>query len=115
MNSVENSTVQTVPAWAGFNYLISPDDPNDCPDKVLYLPYAINLRMGGFHAECIFVSVISKRFPDGAFNDLVIEVQLLEERSTISALSSPHYNKAMRIHKYMYEAFMQCKIQSFEE
>ena len=38
MNSVENSAVQTVSAWTGFNYLISPDDPNDCPDKVVYLP-----------------------------------------------------------------------------
>ena len=38
MNSVENSTVQTAPAWTAFNYLISPDDPNDCPDKVVYLP-----------------------------------------------------------------------------
>ena len=37
MNSVENSTVQTVPAWAGFNYLISPDDPNDSPEKFVYL------------------------------------------------------------------------------
>ena len=37
MNSAENSTVQTVPAWTGFNYLISPDDPNDCPEKVVYL------------------------------------------------------------------------------
>ena len=35
-NSVENLTVQTVPAWAGFNYLISPDDSNDCSDKVAY-------------------------------------------------------------------------------
>ena len=36
-HSVENSTVQTVPAWTGFSYLISPDDPHDCPDKVVYL------------------------------------------------------------------------------
>ena len=37
MNSVENLTVETVPAWAGFNYLIPPDDSNDCSDKVAYL------------------------------------------------------------------------------
>ena len=171
MDSVENSTVQTVPAWTGFNYLISPDGPNDFPDKVVHLPSinkspaematvnevlrlvkakadalqlteidlvfdhaiygkafeiirnpvdgslknAINLRMGGFHVECIFLSVISKRFLDGGIKGLVIEALLLEEGSTISALPSPHYSKAMRIHKYVYEAFVRCKIQSFEE
>ena len=71
--------------------------------------------MGGFHAECVFMSVISKRFLDGGLKDLVIEARLLEEGSTISALSSPHYNKAMRIHKYLYEPLMRCKMQSFEE
>ena len=126
MNSFENTTVQTVPAWTGFNYLISPDDPNCCPDKGVYLPSinkyptematvnevlhlvnakpdalqltevdlvldhaiyfkaleiisnpvnsglknAVNLRMGGFHAECIFMSVISKTFLDGGLKDL---------------------------------------------
>ena len=30
MKSVENSTVQTVAAWTGFKYLISPDNSNDC-------------------------------------------------------------------------------------
>ena len=38
MNSVANLTVQTVPAWTRFNYLILPNDSNDCPDKVAYLP-----------------------------------------------------------------------------
>ena len=138
MNSVENTTIQTVPAWTGFNYLISPDDPNDCPDKDVCSPSihespnemttvnevlrlikantdalqltevylvldhsiyckalksinpvnsslrnAINLRMGGFYAECIFMSVISRRFLNGGLKDLVIEAQLLEEGSTI--------------------------------
>ena len=138
MDSVENSTVQTVPAWTGFNYLISPDGPNDFPDKVVHLPSinkspaematvnevlrlikantdalqltevylvldhsiyckalkstnpvnsslrnAINLRMGRFYAECIFMSVISRRFLNGGLKDLVIEAQLLEEGSTI--------------------------------
>ena len=151
--------------------MISPDDPNDCQDRVVYLlsvnqsptematvnevlhlvkvkvdalqlaevdsvldhsiyfkaleiisnpvksslKNAIKLRMGGFHDECIFMPVISKRFLDGGLKDLVIEARSSEDRSTISALSSPHYNKAMRIHKYVYEALMRCKIQSLEE
>ena len=62
------------------------------------LKNANNLRMGEFHVRSIFTSVISKRFLDNDLKDLVMEAQLLEEVSTISALSSPHYNKAMRIH-----------------
>ena len=49
------------------------------------------------------MSVISERFLDGGRKDLVIEARLLKEGSAISLLSSPHYNKAMRIHEYVYE------------
>ena len=163
VNSVQNSTVQTVPAWTVFNYLISPDDPRGCPDKIVYLlsinkylteigrinkvlhlvkvksdalhlvevdlvldraiccnvfkiisspvnssfkSTIISLGMGVLHAECILVSIISKRFFVVGLKDLVIEAQLLEEESTISALSSPHHNNAIRIHKLAYETFI---------
>ena len=79
------------------------------------LKNVINHRMEGFHAECIFISVLSKRFLDCSLKDLLIEARLVEDGSTISALFSPHYTKAMRIQRYVYEAFMRCKIQSFEE
>ena len=76
------------------------------------------MNWGGFHAECIFMSVISERFLDGGRKDLVIEARLLKEGSIVSLLSSLHYDKAMRIHEYVYEdedSFMRCKTQSFEE
>ena len=100
--------------------MISPDDPNNCPDKVIHLikvktdalqiaevldqdiyhkaleiisnpvntnlKNAMNLRMGGFNAERIFTSLISKRFLDGGLKDLVIEARLLVEGSTKLAL-----------------------------
>ena len=158
MNSVQNSTVQTVLAWTVFNYLISPDDPRGCPDKIVYLlsinkylteigrinkvlhlvkvkSDALHLvevdlvldlaiccnvfkiissplnssfksTMGVLHAECILVSIISKRFFVVGLKDFLIEAQLLEEESTISALSSPHHNNAIRIHKIAYETFI---------
>ena len=54
------------------------------------LKNAINLIMGVFHAECIFMSVISKkRFLDTGLKDLVVEARSLEEGSTISAY--PHH------------------------
>ena len=46
----------------------------------------MNLRMGGFNAERIFTSLISKRFLDGGLKDLVIEARLLVEGSTKLAL-----------------------------
>ena len=164
LNSVQNLTVQTVPAGTVFKYLISPDNPHGCPDKIVYLlsinkylteigrinkvlhlvkvksdalhlaevdlvldlaiccnvfkiisspvnssfkSTIISLGMGVLHAECILVSIISKRFFVVGLKDLVIEAQLLEEESTISALSSPHHNNAIRIHKLAYETFIQ--------
>jgi len=61
------------------------------------------------------MSVIAKRFLDGGLKDLVIEAEILPKGSTVSSLSSPHYNKAIRVHKYVYESLMRCKIRSFEK
>ena len=56
----------------------------------------------------VFLMVVS-------LEDLSLEAQLLQEGSKISSLSSPHYKKPMSIRKYVYGAFIRCKIQSFEE
>ena len=74
----ENQTRQTVPGWTGLNYLAS----IYCNPVNTALKEMINLRMGGFHGECIFMSVV-KRFLDGGLKDLVIEGGLLQKGSSI--------------------------------
>lgn len=40
----------------------------------------IVLRMGAFHAQCIFIAVIGKRFADAGLRDWIIEGDLIGER-----------------------------------
>ena len=57
----------------------------------------INLRMGGFHACCIFLSVIGKRFADAGLKDLIIESRIMGEESVDQIMNGKHFNNA--IHK----------------
>ena len=48
-------------------------------ERNTHLRLFINLRMGGFHATCVFLSVIGKRFANGRLKDLIVESRLLGE------------------------------------
>ena len=43
------------------------------------LKYFINFRMGGFHATCVFLGVIGKRFGVEGLKDVMVEAVTLEE------------------------------------
>ena len=75
----------------------------------------INLRMGGFHASCIFLAVIGKRFGDAGLKDLIIESGLLGEGSVEQVIKGKHYNNAMRVHHVVSEALTRKKMESFTE
>ena len=73
----------------------------------------IHLRMGGFHASCVFLAVIGKRFGD--LNDLIIESRLLGQGTVEQVMKGKHYNNAMRVHYAVAEAITRKKIESFIE
>lgn len=73
----------------------------------------INLRMGGFHACCVFLAIIGKRFGDAGLKDLIIESGLLGEGYVEQVINGKHYNNAMRIHHSVAEAFTRRKIDGF--
>ena len=75
----------------------------------------VNLRMGGFHAACIFMSVIGKRFTEAGLIDIIVELGLLGEESVLQVNRGKHYNNAMRIHLYVAEAITRIKLDSFED
>ncbi len=75
----------------------------------------IVLRLGGFHTMCIFIAVIGKRFGDAGLRDIVIESNLLGESSVEQMLKGKHYNNAMRILKYLYDAMKGHLIDSYEQ
>ena len=114
-------------------HLISPDDPNDFRAKVAYL-YSIRKSSTemttvkffiwkktwskmvkhtccGYSARFLtyvwpFFSVMKEKV-----KGLVMVARVLDAR----LLPSSHKNKAIRIHKYVCETSIRCKIQSFEE
>ena len=76
---------------------------------------AINLRMGGFHACGIFLVVIGKRFASAGLHDLIIEAGLAGLDSTEIILKGKHYNRGVRIAKYVYEALQRINLEMFEK
>jgi hypothetical protein len=66
----------------------------------------ILLRLGIFHTICNALSILGKRFRDAGLKDICIEAGLVAEGSLNGVLDGKHYNRAVRVHKYIYEAFM---------
>ena len=75
----------------------------------------INLRMGGFHATCIFLGVIGKRFSDAGLKDVIVEAGLLGKDTAEQVIKGKHYNNAMRIHFYVAEAITRIKLDAFQD
>ena len=74
----------------------------------------INLRMGGFHACGIFLAVIGKRFGAAGLRDLIIEAGIAGSDSTEKILKGKHYNRGVRVAKYVYEAIQRAKFEAFQ-
>ncbi|KAK3747382.1 hypothetical protein QZH41_002637 [Actinostola sp. cb2023] len=73
----------------------------------------IIFRLGTFHTICNVMSIIGKRFQDAGLRDICIESGILAERSVSSVIEGKMYNRAVRIHKYIYEALMRLIWQQF--
>ena len=67
---------------------------------------AIVLRLGGFHTICTLLAVIGKRFGNAGLRDIAIESGVIAEGSVNAVLDGKQYNRSVRFHKLMYEAFM---------
>jgi hypothetical protein len=58
------------------------------------------------HTICNLLSIIGKCFQDGGLKDILIEAQVLAGGSSLGVMEGRQYNRAVRIHKYMYEALL---------
>ena len=54
-----------------------------------------NLRMGGFHAMCVFMVVIGNMYDDAGLRDLLIESGISTEGRVEQIFRGKHYNNAM--------------------
>lgn len=66
----------------------------------------ILLRMGTFHTIFNALSIPGKRFGDAGLRDICIEAELVAEGCVNGVLDGKHYNRAVRVHKYIYEALI---------
>ena len=73
----------------------------------------ILLRMGTFHTICNALSILGKRFRDAGLKDICIEAGIVAEGSINGVLDGKHYNRAVRVHKYIYEALMRLAWEEF--
>ena len=64
----------------------------------------IIIRMGTFHTMCNLLSILGKRFQDAGLCDLCIESGIIAQGSVGAVMEGRQYNRAVRIHKYVYEA-----------
>ena len=62
--------------------------------------------MGNFHVICNLLSIIGKLFRDAGLRDLAVEAGVIAEGSIDKVLDGKQYNRRVRIHKLVYEAFM---------
>ena len=83
-------------------------------ERNTHLRSFFNLRMGGFHATCVFLSVIGKRFANGRLKDLIVESRLLGEDQASQMLKGKDYNNGIWVHLYLMEAINKMKLESFE-
>jgi len=64
------------------------------------------LRMGTFHTIMNALSIIGKRFCDAGLKDICIEAGIVAEGSINGVIDGKQYNRAIRVHKCIYEALM---------
>ena len=74
----------------------------------------VNLRMGVFHASCIFIAVIGKRFGAAGLKDVYIEASLIGIGSVDRVLKGKHYNKGVRALKIICETLQRLNLEAFE-
>lgn len=73
----------------------------------------IILHLGTFHAICNILAILGARFQDAGLRDQCIETNLTAEGSLASVFSGKMYNRAMYVHKSVYEAFMRLAWEAF--
>ena len=67
--------------------------------------------MGPFHAQCLFISAINKRFKGSGLADIMVAAGVIVERSVDRALRGKHYQRGVRCLQLIYEMLMHRAIQ----
>ena len=75
----------------------------------------INVRMGGYHACNVFLTVIGKGFGSAGLKDLIVEAPSAGPDQVKGTLKGKHYSYDIRISKIVLEALLRIKFECFEK
>ena len=70
--------------------------------------------MGGFHLLMMILGVIGARFGDAGLNELAVQSEVIAEGSIDKVLAGKQYNRAVRLHKIVYESLMRLLVDACE-
>ena len=74
----------------------------------------IVIMMGGFHLLLMLLGVIGSRFRDAGLRELAVQSDVVAEGSVDKSLNGKQYNRAVHLHKCVYEALMRLLLKEFE-
>ena len=73
----------------------------------------IIIRMGTFHTLMTTLSILGKRFLDAGLRDICIESCLVVQGSVSGVVECKAYNRAVRVHKCIYEGLLRIAWKGF--
>ncbi len=73
----------------------------------------IVLRLGTFHTIMTLLAIVGKRFQDAGLRDICIESGLIVQGSLSGVLDGKMYNRAVRVHKSIYEGLLRVAWRGF--
>lgn len=74
----------------------------------------IVIMMGGFHLLLMLLGVIGSRVRDAGLRELAVQSDVVAEGSVDKSLNGKQYNRAVHLHKCVYEALMRLLLKEFE-
>ena len=79
--------------------------------SLVFQRHSCNGRLPHCHG---FLAVIGKRFADAGLRDIVVESGVAGPSSVLSTMSGKHYNRGVRTHQIVVEAFFRLLWKKFE-
>ena len=67
--------------------------------------------MSSFHLTCAFMGALGKKMRCSGLEEVLIESGICASGSIEQVLTGKHYNRALRVHKVVYEALERILLQ----
>ena len=70
--------------------------------------------MGSFHLVCAYMCALGKSIRGSGFEEILIESEICASGSIVKVITGKHYNRALRVHKLVFEALERLLYQRYE-